>query len=520
MKTTAHIDLATFYRLLESSKRLLMESDADRLLAVAMDLALELSGAERGMIVLFGENDDIIFETARNLNKEDLAHPEFEISRKLIAGVRAAGQPLCLPALSASCLQTHEPLLSQLDLAVICIPLRYEQRLFGVVYLDQPLATQADQRATGRAFNEQTCAFVKEFAEYISLASYHALERKKLYHHALGLEQELRGRYRLEAIVGHHPKMIALLKTVAQVADAEVTVLIQGESGTGKELVARALHYNSRRCNHPFVPVNCAALPESLLESELFGHVRGAFTGAIKDKAGWFERAQGGTIFLDEVNEMTLPLQVKLLRVLQEGEYSRVGSTELRRADARVLAASSSDLKSLMEQGRFRGELYYRLNVVDILAPPLRERKCDVPLLARHFLKLYGDKFNKHDLRLDNETEDILLAYDYPGNVRELENLIQRAAVLAKDMVIAPELLPPALFYLQQSRDEKKSSFKIAKAHALQKFEQEYLADCLLTAHGSITKAAQIAGMDLKNFHTKMKRLGIDPHAFKSMTEK
>jgi transcriptional regulator with GAF, ATPase, and Fis domain len=314
--------------------------------------------------------------------------------------------------------------------------------------------------------------------------------------------------------------MIALLKTVAQVADSEVTVLIQGESGTGKELVARALHCNSRRCDHPFVPVNCAALPESLLESELFGHVRGAFTGAIKDKAGWFERAHGGTIFLDEVNEMTLPLQVKLLRVLQEGEYSRVGSTDLRRSDARVLAASSNDLKRLMEQGRFREELYYRLNVVDVWVPPLRERKCDIPLLARHFLKLYGDKFSKRDLRLAPETETILLAYDFPGNVRELENVIQRAVVLAEDDVIAPPLLPPALFHLRQSQEEKSSSFKIAKAQALQKFEREYLTECLLAAQGCITHAAHIAGMDLKNFYAKMKRLGIDPHAFKTMAEK
>ncbi|NUO81480.1 sigma-54-dependent Fis family transcriptional regulator [candidate division KSB1 bacterium] len=510
MKTSANIDRTMFCCLLESSKRLLMESEVDRLLTVAVDLALELAGASRGMIVLFGGNDDLLFETARNLNKENISHPEFEISRTLIAKARAEGRPLCLPSLSASYLSINPQLTSQPDLAVICIPLRYEHRIFGVVYLDQ--------RADLHPFDEQTCVFLQEFAEYIALACYHALERRKLYHHACGLEQELRARHRLDAIVGHHPKMITLLKTVTQVADTEVTVLIQGESGTGKELVAHALHYNSRRRDHPFVPVNCAALPEHLLESELFGHVRGAFTGAIKDKPGWFERAQGGTIFLDEVNEMTLPLQVKLLRVLQEGEYSRVGSTELRHVDVRVLAASSNDLKVLMEHGRFREELYYRLNVVDIWVPPLRERKCDILLLARHFLKLYGEKFGKHDLRFAPETETVMLAYDYPGNVRELENMIQRAVVLVEDKIITPALLPPVIINLQQSHEGNKSSFKLAKACALQKFEREYLAECLLASRGCITSAAHIAGMDVKNFYAKMKRLGLDPHAFKVVT--
>ena len=498
--------------LLTLSRQLLAEADLHRILTHAVDHAITATGAEYGMIILFNEQGETCFETACSIAHADLQPPQFETNLALLKRVKLERRAMCLRQTGIDMAQPR-PRLEQHSSrskshSPICMPLLAQQKLIGVLYLDH--------RGADVPCDYHICAFMRELSDLISLAAQRACEHRQLCQYVQSLEIALRGKHKFEAIIGHHPKMIEILKLISQVADTKVTVLIQGESGTGKELVARALHHNGQRCNHAFVPVNCAALPESLLESELFGHVRGAFTGAIKDKAGWFERAQGGTIFLDEVNEVTLPLQVKLLRVLQEGEYSRVGSTELRHSDARVLAASSSDLKSLMEQGRFREELYYRLNVVDIWVPPLRERKCDVPLLAQHFLKLYGDKFNKHDLRLAQETEDVLLAYDFPGNVRELENIIQRAAALAEDEILTPELLPPALFHLKQCRDEKKSSFKIAKAHALQQFEREYLSDCLLAAHGCITQAALLAGMDLKNFHTKMKRLGLDPHAFKA----
>lgn len=321
----------------------------------------------------------------------------------------------------------------------------------------------------------------------------------------------------LQAIVGQDPKMVNILRLVTQIADANATVLIKGENGTGKELIASALHVNSRRRNLPFVPINCGAIPESLLESELFGHVRGAFTGAIKDKMGRFECAANGTIFLDEIGELALALQVKLLRFLQTGEYSRVGSTEIRHSKVRVVAATNKDLPTQVKAGAFREDLYYRLNVIDVEIPPLRERKGDIPLLARHFLKSFSARYGKTHLQLLPETEVLLLAYDYPGNVRELENIVQRAVVLADGAVFAPAHLPAAMLprEITASTNRRVASFKVAKQHAVQKFEREYIVDCLKATQGNITRAAQIAGIDIKNFYVKMTKHGINSHLFK-----
>ncbi|MCI0698774.1 sigma-54 dependent transcriptional regulator, partial [candidate division KSB1 bacterium] len=297
----------------------------------------------------------------------------------------------------------------------------------------------------------------------------------------------------------------------------DAVVLIQGESGTGKELVARALDYNSSRKDKPYVPINCGALPENLLESELFGHVRGAFTGAIREKAGWFERSAGSTIFLDEVNEMTPALQVKLFRVLESGEYSKVGDTQIRRCDVRVVAAASKDLQKLVKAGEFRAELYYRLNVIEIALPPLRDRKGDLPFLVQHFLQYFAGKYHKESLRLSPDAEAMLWAYDFPGNVRELEHIIQRAALLAEAEFIEPCHFPATLLAsgtIAPSKDNP-SIFKIAKRQAIEKFEREYLMNCLRAARGNISQAAQTAGIDFKNFHLKINKYGIDAHAFK-----
>lgn len=331
------------------------------------------------------------------------------------------------------------------------------------------------------------------------------------------LEQELRSRYRFEFIVGHHPGMVKNFKLVSQIADTDATVLILGESGTGKELIARALHYNSRRQSNPFVTINCGALPESLLESELFGHVRGAFTGAIKDKPGWFESANGGTIFLDEVSEMSPALQVKLLRILQTGDYSRVGSTQNHKCDVRFIAATNKDLLELVHEAKFREDLYFRLNVIDIELPPLRERNSDIPLLIQHFIKLYSTKYGKVDLEISIETQGLLLSYNFPGNVRELENIIQRCVALAENHIIKPDHLPSSFNGRGNHMHpaETSSCFKAAKQCVVQKFEIEYITGCLQASNGHISDAAKSAGIDVKNFYEKMKKYGIDAHSFR-----
>jgi len=382
-----------------------------------------------------------------------------------------------------------------------------------VVYLDN--------RTVEGAFTHKDCQFVASFADFISLAAFSALQQKKLMNRVNELEKELRSKYQFDAIIGHHPKMVAILKLITHIANTDATILIQGESGTGKELIANALHYNSSRKDKPFVPINCGALPENLLESELFGHQKGAFTGAIADKLGWFERANGGTIFLDEVSEMSPELQVKLLRVLQTGEFSRVGSTEIRYCNVRVIAATNQNLKNLVKAGKFREDLYYRLNVIDIELPPLRERKGDIPLLAHHFMNVYGKKYQKMNINLSRDAEVYLFAYDFPGNVRELENIIQRAVVLAEANIIEMRHLPVNVDSAMTSKKlkDKPSTFRLAKQQMIEKFEREYIMDCLKAAEGNISQAAKIAGIHFKNFYAKMIKYGIDPHVFKKAEE-
>ena len=492
-------------RLLELGKRVLAESDLDRMLTAAIDGVIELCGAERGMILLFEENGaEVVVETARNLDREDIERPEFEVSRTILERVRATGEPFWHPnVLEDPTLGHRASVLRLLILSVICQPIRHGGQTLGVVYLDN--------RSAEGVFTKETARLVESFSEFISLAARNALDRRRLTQRISDLAAELRERYDFHAIVGHDPKMVEVLRLVGRIADSEATVLIRGESGTGKELIARALHFNSRRRARPFVPVNCGALPENLLESELFGHVRGAFTGAVRDHAGWFERAEGGTLLLDEVAELTPPLQVKLLRVLENGEYSRVGGTQIRSANVRVVAATNRDLEVLVREGRVRQDFLYRLNVVEVRLPALRERRSDLPLLIRHFLARFGNA-----KRLRAEAEARLLAYDWPGNIRELQNVMQRAALLSEGPEIEARHFPEALLGAQPApADLPAGGFREAKQRVVERFEREYLSRCLREAGGNISQAARAAGIDYKNFYGKMQQLGIDPAGFK-----
>ncbi len=505
-----------FERLLELGKTVLAESDLDRMLTTAIDGMIELCRAERGMILLFDPDQpdgSVVVEVARNLAREAIERPEFEVSRTILRKVRTEGEPFWHPnVLDDPSLGHRASVLRLLILSVICHPIRDGGQILGVVYLDN--------RSAEGVFTADTAELVASFSEFISLAARNALERRRLHQRIDDLSAELRERYDFAGIVGRDPRLVAVLRLVAQVADSEATVLIQGESGTGKELIARALHFNSRRRSKPFVPVNCGALPETLLESELFGHVRGAFTGAVRDNPGWFERAEGGTLVLDEVGELTPPLQVKLLRVLENREYSRVGSTHIRHADVRIVAATNRDLGALVREGRVRQDFLYRLNVVEVRLPAVRERRSDIPLLLRHFLERFGGGAK----RLSAEAEARLLAYDWPGNVRELQNVLHRAALLAEGAVIESEHLPDHL--LAAVRDvlpaggegedgDLAGGFRAAKQRVVERFEREYVGRCLSEARGNISQAARAAGIDYKNFYAKVQQYGIDPAGFK-----
>lgn len=493
--------------------RILSELDVDRVLTASLDGLIELCRAERGMILLLDGAGNLSFEKARNLERRDVEHPEFKVSRSVIRRVRAEGRAFFDPSLASRPASDWSESIERLELiAVICLPLVHEGEVFGVVYLD---TRQDDHR-----FTDETRDLAAGVADnVIASAARNALERHRLRRRVESLEKELRAKHDFQAIVGEDPAMMKVLRRVAQVAPSEVTVLIEGESGTGKELIARALHYNSERADGPFVPVNCGAVPENLQEAELFGHEKGAFTGAVKSNPGWFERAHGGTLFLDEVGEMPLALQVKFLRVLETGEYAPVGSTTIRRADVRVVAATNRDTDELVREGRMRQDLLFRLAVIRLHVPPLRERPVDLRLLTRHFLDRFGEQMGR-PLELSPEAESALEAHSYPGNVRELHNILQAAALIAEGPLIDVEDLPDAV-----SREDSAAgpldgvlagdgppglSFKKAKQRVVASFEREYLRRCLEASQGNVSQAARMAEIDVKNFHTKMKRHGID----------
>ena len=317
----------------------------------------------------------------------------------------------------------------------------------------------------------------------------------------------------LRSIIGRGPRMVELYKMISRVAAVDSSILITGESGTGKELVARTIHYNSPRANKPFVAINCGAIPEELLESELFGHVKGSFTGAIAHKSGLVEVASGGTVFLDEVAEMSPALQVKLLRFLQDHRFRRVGGTDDIEVDIRTIAATNKDPGQLIRMGAFREDLYYRLNVISIEMPPLRERREDIPLLAANFLSVFAARAGRNAMRIAPEAMEILTAYAWPGNVRELENVMERAVALAATDEVHPENLPPnvmqpAAASLPQKWEVPPEGLNLEEVIA--QIEQALLKDALAKADGVQTRAAQLLGINFRSFRYRARKYGLD----------
>jgi DNA-binding NtrC family response regulator len=333
------------------------------------------------------------------------------------------------------------------------------------------------------------------------------LEKKMLLQENTSLKKLIEKDYQFEKIVGKSKEIREVFKVIDDVARSNATILISGESGTGKELVARAIHNRSPRSDKLFVAVNCAAIPETLLESELFGHERGSFTGAHERQIGKFEIAGGGTLLLDEIGAMPLPMQAKLLRAIQEKEIERIGAGYTTPVDVRIISATNSDLREAIKKYKFREDLYYRLNVIPVHLPPLRERKEDIPLLANHFLHKYNRVFNKKIKGFKKHALELLLAYDWPGNIRELENLIERLAVLTKKTQIGTDRLPPEikgdLPSLSESEDTK--LFK-----AVQKFEADFIRQALQKSGGKKSKAAKMLGIHRNTLLQLEKKLGLD----------
>ena len=342
--------------------------------------------------------------------------------------------------------------------------------------------------------------------EELKILIHKALDHYRLREENIVLRERLADRFDFSRIIGKSKPMKDLFETLAMIAPSDATVLLYGESGTGKEIVANALHENSPRARRPFIKVSCAALPETLLESELFGHERGAFTGAVGRKEGRFQLANGGTIFLDEVSEMSPTTQVKLLRVLQEREFEPLGSTKTIRVDIRIIAATNKNLEEEVKEGNFREDLFYRLNVVPIELPPLRRRKEDVPLLARHFLNIYREKTQASIKGFLPKTMDLMIRYDWPGNIRELENAIERAVLLCQGEYISAEDLPHAV---QGAEGEELPRVAVPSGMTLKEVAREVIVQTLEETEGNRTQTARILGISRKTLQNKLKEYGI-----------
>jgi Nif-specific regulatory protein len=509
--------MSSYRTLFEIGKALIAESDIDKLLPQAMDRVIEQTNAERGLIIVYGDGEEIEFQAARRLEKKNLDHPDFEISRTIIQKVRATGQPVVVQnALGDPQFEQSESVRGLRLLSVACAPLCAQNEVFGVVYIDN--------RDVAAVFDVETGNLLRDFSDLIALAVKNALDQRQK---DLKLRDQIDRRRQLEEKLARSEgydeikglKSLAMLEVcnqIEKVAGTNSPVLIIGETGTGKELMARTIYRKSLHREQPLVTLNCAALPnEDLLVSELFGHVKGAFTGADKDKEGYFETANGGTIFLDEIAKSTLKFQRQLLRVLETGDFNRLGETKTRKTAVRMISAASPDLPDLMKKGEFYPDLYYRLESFVIHAPPLRDRGEDILEIAEYFLKTFAGEHKKNVEALSEKARGLLLTYRWPGNVRELRNAVNRAVILAENALIRAEDLPAALQEVPMAPDPVgEINFTLAKSRAIEKFEREFISARLRETQGNISEAARRTGMHKKNFIQKMQLYGIKREDF------
>lgn len=462
--------------------------DPESLLEKVLEIAMEELDAERGFILLStNENrDGFEIKSSRNFTEKQLGDL-VRISKSVVHEVLQGGEPvLAYEALQDDRFKETESIVLQQIQSVACVPLRMKTRQVGAIYLDS-------LSKRGR-FTRENLPFLTIFANQAAVA----IENARLYAAVRAenrrLRQEVQRAHGFDEIIGQSRRMQEVFDTVSRVVESDASVLIEGESGTGKELVARAIHYNGDRKEGPFVALFCGSLPENLLESELFGHKKGSFTGAVSDKMGLFESADGGTIFLDEVGDLTPRIQTSLLRVLQEGEVKRVGDNTIRKVDVRVVSATNKPLKGLIKDGIFREDLFYRLNTISITMPPLRRRRSDIPLLAHHFLDKYAKK--KSISGFENDAIKAMQAYSWPGNVRELENSIERAVVMARgEMISAEDLKLP--------EEEERSPFEpgLTLKHAERLIVERTLDFC----DGNVSETARVLDVSRRWLHYRLK---------------
>ncbi len=480
-------------------------------LRAALRRVFEILEREQGILrgAVASVTDDkreLRLEGSHGLGPRRLSCPGESVARRVVE----SGKPVIVPQ------ARREPMLAndwiagpaKAETSFVCVPVTLKGAPAGVVAVDVPFAPDREYDALV-SFLLVVASMVAQAIKVDRLVD---AERQKLLEENIHLREELRERYDFTHIVGNSGPMRQVYEQVTQVAGTNTTVLIRGESGTGKELIAHAIHYNSPRAAKPFVKVSCAALPDSLIESELFGYEKGAFTGAQARKKGRFELAEGGTLFLDEVGDLPLTTQVKLLRVIQEREFERLGGVEPVKANVRLITATNKDLEKAIAAGAFREDLHYRLNVFAIFVPPLSQRKPDILLLADHFLEKYSVEHRKPIKRISTPAIDMLMAYHWPGNVRELQNIIERAVLVCDANVIHGHHLPPTL----QTAEASGTVTDLSLQESVDAYEKDLLLDALKTSRGNRTKAARLLHSTERIISYKVRRYRIDCRRFRS----
>jgi transcriptional regulator with GAF, ATPase, and Fis domain len=483
-------DIDAYTKLYEFSERLFHQRDLGELLESLMDAVVEITNADKGFLVLL-EGDTIDVKVARNVNKENIADAVSQLSDSIIAKVVRSRKPVIVSdAMRDDEFAAAKSVMQLKVSSVICVPLLDRGRLLGLIYVGNDSIRDL--------FQQDTLRVLTVFAAQASLIVANALLLDELRVDNKRLHDRLE-QYRFGEIVGTSAPMQQVFRKVEKISATDISVLITGETGTGKELIAREIHNRSPRHGKPFVTINCGAIPENLLESELFGHVKGAFTGAVANKQGKFQAADGGTLFLDEIGEMPIELQVKLLRALQEKVVYRVGDTRPETVDIRILAATNRELEKEIAAGRFREDLYYRLNVVNVELPPLRSRGDDVLVIARYLLSRYAREYDSKVKGFSPNATVAIRKHNWPGNIRELENRIKKAIVLCESTVIGPDDLGLTGDVLPQI---------LTLAEAKEKFQREYINEVLALNNGNRTKTARDLGVDPRTIFRHLEKEG------------
>ena len=458
-----------------------------------LDTVMETIPAERAAVLLVKQNSEE-FLASCGIDKKLQSQQPIRISQSVANKVLHDGAAiLCVDRKDDESLREAESLVAARVCSLLCVPLVIRERVIGLIYLDTTNGTTV--------LDEGHLQLLTAVGAIAAVAIENVQHLEWLQYENQRLKQEIS---REHDMIGESPRMHEVFRFIERIAPSDATVLIRGESGTGKELVAHAIHKNSERSAKPFIAINCAVLSEALLESELFGHERGAFTGAVAQKRGRLEMAEGGTVFLDEVGELTPATQAKLLRVLQERQFERVGGTRTINVDVRLIAATNRNLEEAIKSGAFRQDLYYRLNVISLTLPPLRERREDIPLLAYYFVAKFSKKCKRLVSGISAETHNCLLAYDWPGNVREMENAIERAVVLGNTDMLLPDDLPEALWANTPQPHDATSYHE-----ALTEMKKQLIRRTLEQTNGNYTEAAKLLRIHPTNLHRLVRTLGM-----------